>query len=169
MFNNGVFHFPKAAIVLSVSPHSNLHSSKTVFLSLKITIFRKKGICILAKMKRISRITIVFLQVSSSENNNMPSNATGCPNCFKKSHRGGGESNMRNPNLPSDLLSDHSMNKSFNKYRVCINFMVDGTTSVLRKFGNTEYGARGLSKTFSHEVLGWGCRLAATMSLLIAS
>ena len=75
---------------------------------------------------------------------------------------------MRNQNLPSDLLSDPSTNKSFNKYRVFFNFMFDGTTSVLRKFGNTEYGTRGLSKIFSHKVLGWGCRLAATIPLPIA-
>ena len=44
------------------------------------------------------------MDMSSSENYNMLSDATGCPDCSKKLHRGC--FNMLNPNL----LSDHSGN-----------------------------------------------------------
>ena len=52
------------------------------------------------------------LHVSSNKNRNMLSNATGCPD-FSKNLHGGSVFDMLNPNLPSDLLSDHSSNTSF--------------------------------------------------------
>ena len=51
------------------------------------------------------------MHVSSSDHRNMLSNASGCPNHFKNSQ--GGFFNMLNPDLQSDLRSDHSRNTSF--------------------------------------------------------
>ena len=61
----------------------------------------------------------------------MLSNATGCPNCgSKKLPRG--FFNMWNPNLPSDLLSDHSGNTSFEvNLEMIIKMLANQTTSYL--------------------------------------
>ena len=50
------------------------------------------------------------LYVSSSKISNMLSNTTGCPNAPKNCTRG--LFNMLNPNLPTDLLSHYSSNRS---------------------------------------------------------
>ena len=51
------------------------------------------------------------MHVSSSENRNVLSTATGCSDCSKKLHWE--FFNMLNPDLQSNLLSDHSNNTSF--------------------------------------------------------